>query len=302
MPPRRKGFSGKFGDPRISENEITRLARRNVGGRGKFVTYAEYRAAVTAERERLLKNNSNLALVEQFEKSEAIRLNTGSPAVYRKEFAEIARIVCSVYGSTQVELAKFFRTEKDTVFRWIRDYPEFEKAVYDRSTEMNMQIMRRLARRAQGFYADTEKIFYDTKRGDVVRVPTKEYYAPSESAIIFWLKNRMPEHWKDTKDVTTEESRHVVMEIYKNFENMTTEQASDAYQDLLKIEGSPTEKIHSKEAEDIAYIERDPKADTGGVESSQETSEIVKKENGKKGSQAASRKADRDSKQAPEAD
>lgn len=230
---------GDFGDEKRTSKklpDLAKIARKNVGGRDRFKNVTAYRFAIRDEMARLKKTNTNRDLLEDVggEITESVIIR--QPPAYRKEFAEVARLICSLYGSSVLELAKFFNCPGDQIKMWIKIHPEFDRAVNDRSTEMNVKIMGRLARRASGFYADTEKVFYDVKRGTVVKVPTQEYYPPSENAIFFWLKNRMPEHWKDVKDVNIDENRKVVMEIYKNFETLTQEQATDAYQELLKIE------------------------------------------------------------------
>lgn len=236
---------------------VTRLssvAKKNIGPPSQFKSQADYRHALAAECAKLRKQSSNKELIERVAKS-------GRPTEYRKDFADIARIVCSLYGSTIAELARFFKVNEERIHGWIAEYPEFDKAVHDRSSEMNMQIMGRLARRALGFYANTEKIFYDVKRADVVRVPTKEYHPPSENAIFFWLKNRLPDLWKDRKELDTTENRNISIEIFKNFETMTPEQAADAYQELLKGEapsGTQTPAGKARTITDVPFVEGGP--------------------------------------------
>lgn len=266
MSRRRRDSVGKHVNTKGRKTDLaglTKLARDKVGPRTKFKSNADYLAALARERQRLRNKFTNKELIEAVEKR--ISNAPGPAPEYRKEFANVARIVCSVYGSTVEELGKFFRVTPDQIQFWIRDYPEFEQAVRDRSTEINMQIMGRLARRAMGFHVNTEKIFYDVKRGHAVRVATKEYYPPSEAAIMFWLKNRMTEFWKDQKDVNIDETRKLTLEIYKNFDNMNPEQASDAYQELLKLQapvastelkGKPGRK--PKEITDVPVVERGP--------------------------------------------
>jgi hypothetical protein len=234
-----------------SETTISTLADKHIGGRTAFKSITDYRIALRREKKRLRAASNNLSMAQH--------LFEGRMPSYRKEFVKAARIVCSLYGSSVEELGKFFGVTPGQIKHWMNEYPEFAQAVNDRATEINMQIMGRLARRALGFYAKTEKIFYDVKRGDVVKVPTKEYYPPSEPAIIFWLKNRMPDEWKDSKDVSIEETKKLTMEIYKNFDTMTSEQATDAYQELLKVSGTPQKK-GSREVTDVPLDERDPRA------------------------------------------
>ena len=45
----------------------------------------------------------------------------------------------------------------------------------------------------------TEKIF--CSRGKVIRVETVEHYPPDTTAMIFWLKNRQPDRWRDRAEV-----------------------------------------------------------------------------------------------------
>jgi hypothetical protein len=52
--------------------------------------------------------------------------------------------------------------------------------------------------RANGFHYDAVKIFCD-KNGRVTKVPYREYVIPDVTAGIFWLKNRDPEHWRDSQ-------------------------------------------------------------------------------------------------------
>lgn len=256
MPPYRR--------PPDKVQSVTKLAQQQIGPPSKYKSLAEYKVALVRARKRIRETMDNKAIIEAVEQKISKR-PAGVETEYRGDFARVARLVCSVYGSTIEELAKYFRVSPQTIQSWIESYPEFERAIRDRSTEMNMQIMGRLARRALGFYANTEKIFYDVRRGDVVKVPTKEYYPPSEAAIMFWLKNRMPEQWKDLKDVNVDQTNKITMEIYKNFDSMTAEQASDAYQELLKldapaqVQADPKRKKNGAIVTDAEYTERDPK-------------------------------------------
>jgi hypothetical protein len=54
-----------------------------------------------------------------------------------------------------------------------------------------------LYQRAVGYTHDEEKIFLH--EGKAVRVKTKKHYAPDATSAIFFLKNRQPQLWRDTK-------------------------------------------------------------------------------------------------------
>jgi hypothetical protein len=57
-----------------------------------------------------------------------------------------------------------------------------------------------LGSRANGFHYDAVKIFCD-KNGRVTKVPYREYVIPDVTACIFWLKNRDPQHWRDSQQL-----------------------------------------------------------------------------------------------------
>jgi hypothetical protein len=168
-------------------------------------------------------------------------------SLYKPGFAQAARLVCSIYGSTIEELANYFNVTDGTIQRWMREHPEFYDAVHNQSSSANVRAMQRLYRRAMGFRVGTEKIFYDVKRGKVVRVPTAEYYPPSETAIFFWLKNRMPDKWKDVKEVNDSSGAPRAADIYQTINaSVTVEQAADAYDKLLRIGAASTAEAADK--------------------------------------------------------
>lgn len=169
-------------------------------------------------------------------------LEQAAHAKYRIEFAPVARIVCAVYGSTVEELAKFFRVQEATIYGWFKDHPEFRRAVEDASVAANMNVMQRLYRRAMGFSVPMEKVFYDSRRGKVVRAETREYYPPSEIAQIFWLKNRMPDKWKDRHELTGKDGSDLAGDIYNLFNmQVSPDAALETYNELLKIEAKAIE-------------------------------------------------------------
>ena len=52
----------------------------------------------------------------------------GRPSAYKPEFAEQAAKLCEL-GATDYELAKFFKVNTATIYRWRNSIPEFCKAV-----------------------------------------------------------------------------------------------------------------------------------------------------------------------------
>jgi hypothetical protein len=126
---------------------------------------------------------------------------------YRPEFADTAKALCGIYGSTKKELGAFFGVSEVTIHVWLKRFPAFGEAVREGTAIASMKVMVRLYQSAIGFSVPTEKVFYDRRRHKFVRANTREYYPPSTTAQIFWLTNRMPEQWKDDGELKARRAR-----------------------------------------------------------------------------------------------
>ena len=58
---------------------------------------------------------------------------------------------------------------------------------------------RSLFARANGYEHDEVDIRVVDK--EIVQTPIRKYYPPDTTAAIFWLKNRRPDQWRETKAV-----------------------------------------------------------------------------------------------------
>ncbi len=121
----------------------------------------------------------------------------GRPAKYKPEFAAQAEKLC-VLGATNEDLADFFEVNIRTVQRWAGTYDEFCRALKTKDTADD-RVERSLYQKAVGYTFDSEKVFQH--QGEIIRAKTREHIPPDTTAMIFWLKNRRPEHWRDKVDV-----------------------------------------------------------------------------------------------------
>jgi hypothetical protein len=55
--------------------------------------------------------------------------------------------------------------------------------------------------RAVGYNYETVKIFMPANRAKPVYAPYIEHVPPDVTAGIFWLKNRDPQHWRDSQQM-----------------------------------------------------------------------------------------------------
>lgn len=122
----------------------------------------------------------------------------GRPTKFKDEFTEQARKLAAL-GATDREVAEFFDVEERTLYRWKHEHEEFCQALKTGKDAADDRVEQSLYRKAVGYSFDSEKIFQ--YEGVVVRADTVEHVPPSDTAAIFWLKNRRKDDWRDRHEV-----------------------------------------------------------------------------------------------------
>lgn len=118
----------------------------------------------------------------------------GRPSKYKPEFAKQAKFLADK-GCTDLEVAAFFEVALSTVSLWKLKHPEFSEALRLGKAEADSRVERALFERATGYsHPDTHVSSY---LGEVTLTPVMKHYPPDSTAMIFWLKNRKPENWRD---------------------------------------------------------------------------------------------------------
>lgn len=120
------------------------------------------------------------------------------PSSYKPEYAEQAAKLCKL-GATDADLADFFGVSTTTIWRWQGQFAEFCNALKVGKEEADARVERSLYQRATGYTFSSEKVF--NHQGEIVRAPITEHCPPDTTAMIFWLKNRKPDEWRDARDV-----------------------------------------------------------------------------------------------------
>ena len=114
------------------------------------------------------------------------------PTKFKEEYVEQAYVACKE-GFTDEKLAEIFNVHRDSIYEWRKQYPEFEKAIRNGKDEFDSsRVEKALVERAVG-----------------IAIAGK-YFPPDPVSMIFWLKNRQPERWKDVK--STEHSGKITLE------------------------------------------------------------------------------------------
>jgi hypothetical protein len=125
----------------------------------------------------------------------------GRPTAYKPENAEIARLSCMM-GATNETLAARFEVCRRTIDSWIATIPEFSITIKQGREGANEAVISALFARATGMEQKMTKVF--CHRGQPVTADYTLRLPPDVRACIFWLRNRRPEEWRESRPAVTE--------------------------------------------------------------------------------------------------
>ena len=122
----------------------------------------------------------------------------GRPTKYKPEYAAQAAKLCAL-GATDAQLADFFAVSVSTINLWKVEHAKFSASVKLAKDAADAKVEQSLYQRAMGYEHDETDIRVVDK--EIVMTPIRKIYPPDTTAAIFWLKNRKPEQWRETKAV-----------------------------------------------------------------------------------------------------
>lgn len=124
----------------------------------------------------------------------------GRPSSYKAEYAEQAIKLCRL-GATDKELGDFFDVSEQTINTWKKAHPEFLESIKAGKALADAEVADKLFKRATGYEHNAVKISSSPDGREHV-TEFVERYPPDTTAMIFWLKNRRPDLWRDRIDNT----------------------------------------------------------------------------------------------------
>jgi transposase len=109
-----------------------------------------------------------------------------------------AEAICRECGADNARLAEMLGVTRQTLYNWLKRYPELEPAVVrGREQFASVAVEKSLYRRACGYeYDEVVAEAGEDQKLRVVRKTTK-HLPPAVDAIKFYLRNRDPERWPD---------------------------------------------------------------------------------------------------------
>ena len=111
-------------------------------------------------------------------------------------------------GMTDEQIAKKMDISTSTLYEWKKKYPEISEALKKNKAIVDVEAENALYKRALGekkiikkpikvkeiLYKDGKRV---SEKEKVKYVQETVYIPPDVTALIFWLKNRKPEVWRD---------------------------------------------------------------------------------------------------------
>lgn len=123
----------------------------------------------------------------------------GRPTKYKPEMVKQAAKLCEL-GATDQEMADIWDIHLRTLYRWRAEHKEFCHALTISKVVADQRVERSLYQRAIGYEQEAVKIFMPGGSEKPVYAPYRERVQASDTAAIFWLKNRQPEKWRDKQE------------------------------------------------------------------------------------------------------
>jgi hypothetical protein len=144
--------------------------------------------------------------------------NKGLEELYRRGFTD-NQIVTILKSFSGVGCEK-------TINTWKLKNAKFLQSLKDWKSAADLKVEKSLYERACGFEHPEEKVQLD-RDGKWQRTMVTKKYAPDTTAIIFWLKNRKPEEWRDRAELElTGQGKSIIDRIRKEM-NSPNEEKDD---------------------------------------------------------------------------
>jgi hypothetical protein len=145
----------------------------------------------------------------------ANKIKSGRPSAYKPEYARIA-FRHALLGATDQDLAAAFAVTERTLTRWQKSHPDFLASIRSGKDEADAKVAECLFKRATGY--DKPDTHFSTFKGEVIATPCTKHYPPEVAAMVFWLKNRKPQLFRDKPDVNITVNNETNVDMSKPLE------------------------------------------------------------------------------------
>ncbi len=166
---------------------------------------------------------------KQAPKKTAAKGPKGRPTAYVEKLHPKLGYALAVRGLTDEQMASEIGVTTSTFYLWQKIHPGFSEAIKRGKEEPDSKVEGALFKKATGYVEKVKKPMVVSQGAgagsEVEIVEFDQTFEPSDTAIIFYLKNRRPDRWRDKQEV--EHTGEV------NLTNLTAEEFEKRKAELL---------------------------------------------------------------------
>lgn len=101
-------------------------------------------------------------------------------------------------GASNYRIAELLGIDEATLYRWKYDHPDFCESLEKGRQTPIANVVSALYQRAVGY--EHEEVDIKVIGDKIVKTPTVKRYPPDLGSMVFFLKNRDPDNWKDKRE------------------------------------------------------------------------------------------------------
>ena len=136
----------------------------------------------------------------------------GRKPLYKPEYIQVAKAMAAI-GAIDKDIAEALGVCETTINAWKKEHVEFYEALKESKEEFDTKVVHSLFERATGYsHPDTH---ISNFQGEITVTPITKHYPPDPTSMIFWLKNRQSQDWKDKHEIGTDPDAPI--EVHINF-------------------------------------------------------------------------------------
>ena len=130
-------------------------------------------------------------------------------------------------GLTEKQIANVLGISIETIAKWKQSDPEFLHTLKTAKQRFDQEVVKSLKHRATG-YSHIDTICFQHK-GKIITKEVMKHYPPDPTSMIFWLKNRDKESWRDKVEM----DHGITDESYEKYKNMTVAELKKKVEEIL---------------------------------------------------------------------
>ena len=109
--------------------------------------------------------------------------------------------IIAAEGYTDKQLAEMLCVTEQTINNYKIKYPEFFEALKRGKDIADAKVEIALFQRALGY--SHPDVHISNNKGEISITPIIKHYPPDPTSMIFWLKNRQKDRWRDKQEIET---------------------------------------------------------------------------------------------------